>query len=133
MKRIDLNAKLNLFDSRGRPSAGAADHFDCIVSALYLREFPEVTTDQLVETVLNWLDKRDHDRDRLTHPCVIGLTEKGYTLPYLDGLIVGFDGLPLLCRSRAWLAQGEESSEALEFVAGVVDGRQARRSFKPSL
>ncbi len=133
MKRIDLDAKLNLFDSRGRPSAGGADHCGCIVSALYLREFPEVTKDGLVEVILNWLDKPDHDRNRLTHPCVVALTEEGYALPYLDGLLVGFDGLSLLCRSRTWLAQGEESSEALEFVAGVVDGRQARRLFKPSL
>jgi hypothetical protein len=61
----------------------------------------------------------------------VGLIDKGYSLPYLDGLIVGFDGLSRSRGSRNWFADGDETTEALEFAAGMSDGRHARRLLAP--
>jgi len=149
MKRIDLDSMPSLFErvglkptqcdfiSRGRPSSRDGAYCGCIVSALYLREHPLATKEDVLEADLAWLDmqieKPDSERNLLTHPCVLGLARMGFTIAYLDGLIVGWDGLSLRCQSRNWLTQDEESDEALDYVAGVIDGRLARRRFNPTL
>jgi hypothetical protein len=109
----------------------------CLVGALYLCEFPGVTKDRLIEADLAWVqsqhEKPDHERTALTHPCVVELGEKGYSLPYVDGLIIGFDGLSRSCGSHYWLANGDETTVAVEYIAGIDDGTHARLLVNPSL
>src|SRR5262249_24744791 len=104
-----------------------------ILTALLVHESPNTSKAALLERHMRWLAEPDHERTLLSHPFVVDLARNRYSLPYLDGVIVGSATLPPQQGSGPWLVNGQDSDLALDFVVGVLDGRRARRMFGPRI